>query len=187
MKLLFDYLPIIFFFIAYKIAGIYIATGVAMATLFIQIAFCLWKYRKVDTTQWINLGLLTIFGGATLILHDMIFIKWKVTIVYWVFGLILLASQAFRTKNILKALMGKQLTLPENVWQTLSYAWATFFMVLGAVNIYVIYHYTTEQWVNFKLFGTLGLILVFCALQAVYINKYLPKDPDKTNKEDQST
>lgn len=173
MKIFFDYLPIIFFFIAYKIAGIYVATTVAILTLCVQILICLCRRQPIDNSQWINLGLLVILGGATLVLHDEIYIKWKVSVVYWAFGLILFAMQAIRQKSILKSLMGKQLSVPDRVWKKLSYAWASFFMSMGFINLYVIYHYTTEQWVNFKLFGTLGLLLVFCIAQAIYLNPYL--------------
>jgi intracellular septation protein len=173
MKIFLDYLPIIFFFIAYKIANIYVATAVAIGVLVLQVGYNLWKYKKVETTQWINLTLLVVLGGATLILHESIYIKWKVSVVYWAFGLALLGTQWFTSKCLLKSLMGKQLSAPDKVWHTLTYAWATFFLIMGFVNMYVMFHYTTDQWVNFKLFGTLGLLIVFCIAQACYLNKYI--------------
>jgi intracellular septation protein len=179
MKLFLDYLPIICFFIAYKIWGIYIATGVAIGVLLIQVAYQLIRHKKVETTQWINLILLVVLGGATLIFHKSIFIKWKVSVVYWAFGVALLGAKWIKDVCLIKSLMGKQLTAPDKVWNTLTYAWASFFIVMGFVNMYVMYHYTTAQWVNFKLFGTLGLLIVFCVAQAFYLNPYVSTDEKK--------
>jgi intracellular septation protein len=178
MKIFLDYIPIIFFVIAYKIWGIYIATGVAIGVLLIQLCYSLIKHEKIGMIQWVNLIVFLVFGGATIILHQSIYIKWKVSIVYWGFALALLGMQWFSKKYLLKSLMGKKLTVPDNVWRTLTYAWATFFLLVGLVNVYVIYHYTTEQWVNFKLFGTLGLLIIFCVAQAIYLNKYVEQKND---------
>ena len=180
MKILLDYLPIIFFFIAYKLAGIYVATGVAIATLCLQILICLLRRQPIESTQWINLGMLALLGGATIILHDEIYIKWKVSVVYWAFGLTLFLTQWISKKSLLKKLMGKQLSAPEAVWKNLSYAWGSFFMAMGFINLYVIYHYTTAQWVNFKLFGTLGLLLIFIIAQAFYLNPYMTENNDES-------
>lgn len=179
MKLFLDYLPIICFFIAYKIWGIYAATAVAIGVLVIQFAYCLIRYKKIETTMWINLVLLVVLGGATLILHKSIYIKWKVSVVYWAFGLALLVTMWFAKKSLIKNIMGKQLSVPDNVWRVLTYAWATFFLIMGFVNMYVIYHYTTDQWVNFKLFGTLSLLVVFCVAQAFYLNRYIDDKPEE--------
>lgn len=181
MKLFLDYLPIIFFFIAYKIWNIYVATAVAIAVLIIQVVYTLIRHKKVETTQWINLVILVVFGGATLIFHKAIFIKWKVSVVYWLFGLVLLGMQWIRKKSLLQNLVGKHLAVPDSVWRNLTIAWSIFFLMMGCINTYVIYHYTTEQWVNFKLFGTFSLVLIFCVAQAFYLNKYIDQNEEKNN------
>ena len=178
MKIFLDYLPIIFFFIAYKIWGIYVATAVAIGVLLSQIAYYLIKREKIGIIQWINLIILVLFGGATIILHKSIYIKWKVSLVYWAFGLILLGMQWFSKKYLLKTLMSQQLVVTDKVWRILTYAWAVFFLAMGFVNMYVIYHYTTKQWVNFKLFGTLSLLILFCVAQAIYLNTHIEKKDD---------
>lgn len=179
MKIFLDYLPIICFFIAYKIWNIYTATAVAIGVLVVQVAYQLIRHKKVETTQWINLVLLALLGGATLVFHQSIFIKWKVSVVYWAFGAALLGAKWIKNICLIKNLIGKQLIAPDKIWNTLTYAWAIFFIVMGFVNMYVMYHYTTAQWVNFKLFGTLSLLIVFCILQAFYLHPYIPKDEGK--------
>ncbi|NTU59882.1 MAG: septation protein A [Deltaproteobacteria bacterium] len=172
MKLLFDLFPIALFFGAYKLKGIFVATGVAIAA---SVALILWSFlrkRRVETMQWVSLAVIAVFGGATLVLHDETYIKWKPTVLYWLFAAVLLGSATFFKKNLIAAMMSSQLTLPEPVWQKLNLSWAGFFAVLGGLNLYVAMHYPTNTWVNFKLFGTTGLMLVFALLQGLAVARY---------------
>jgi intracellular septation protein len=173
MKFLFDLFPVILFFAAFSLTrDIYLATAVAMAATVGQVAFSWFKHRKVDTMQWVSLGLIVVLGGATLLLHDKSFIMWKPTVLYWLMGVGLLVSQAMG-KQPLKSLMGKQLTLPEAVWRRLNLAWVAFFAGMGALNLYVAFTFSEEVWVNFKLFGGMGLMLLFVLGQSVVLARYM--------------
>jgi intracellular septation protein len=173
MKFLFDLFPIILFFIAFKVAGIYVATGVAIAATFAQIGWLKMRRRKVDTMMWVSLVIIVVFGGATLFLQDETFIKWKPTVLYWAFSIALALAPLLAKKNLIRALLGEQMQLPALVWTRLNLAWAGFFAVMGALNLYVAFNYPTDTWVNFKLFGGMGLMVVFAILQAVYLARYL--------------
>ncbi|WP_179403971.1 septation protein A [Burkholderia guangdongensis] len=173
MKFLFDLFPIILFFVAFKVSNIFIATGVAIAATLVQVAWVAFRHRKVDTLQWVSLGLIVVFGGATLVLHDQKFIQWKLTVLYWLFAVGLLGARYAFRNNLIEKMMGKQLTLPDPVWDKLNLAWALFFAALGAVNLYVMQNFTESQWVNFKMFGTTGAMIVFIILQSLWLAKYL--------------
>lgn len=173
MKFLFDLFPIILFFAAYKFYGIFTATAVAIGATFAQIGWVWFRHRQVDKMLWISLAIITVFGGATLLLHDETFIKWKPTVLYWLFASVLLISQVVFRKNLIKAMMGKQMVLPENIWHRLNLGWTTFFTVVGFVNLYVAFNFSTDTWVNFKLFGILGLMLVFILGQGMLLAKYV--------------
>lgn len=181
MKLLFDFFPIILFFIAYKIYGIYAATAVAMAASIIQVSFFYFKHHKIESMHIITLVMVIFLGGATLLLHDDMFIKWKPTAIYWAFGLGFLISQFFGKKTLIQRLMDSKISVPETVWRRLNVVWTVFFFVLGIANVYVVYHFSTDAWVNFKLFGTLGLTVLFVIIQAVYIAKHMDTDSLKEN------
>jgi len=176
MKLLIDFFPIILFFVAFKAWGIYAATAVAIVATIVQIAYLRFKTGKVETMQWVSLGVIVLFGGATLIAQDEHFIKWKPTVLYWLMGGALLVGQLIFKNNLLKKLMGAQLQLPEPVWNNLNWAWTGFFAVMGVLNLWVAYGFDTDTWVNFKMFGGMGLMLLFVIGQAFYLGRYL-KDP----------
>ena len=176
MKLLLDFFPIILFFVAFKFAGIYVATAVAIAATLIQISYLRYKHGKVEPMQWISLGVIVLFGGATLISHNDTFIKWKPTVLYWVMGGALLLGQLIFKKNLLKSLMGAQMELPESAWRVMSWSWTGFFAVMGVVNLWVAFNYDLDTWVNFKLFGGLGLMALFVIGQALFLGKYLKID-----------
>ncbi|OFZ88333.1 MAG: septation protein A [Betaproteobacteria bacterium RBG_16_64_18] len=173
MKFLFDLLPVILFFVVFKFADIYAATGVAIAATFAQIGWLKFRRRKVDTMMWVSLAIIAVFGGATLLLKDETFIKWKPTVLYWMFSGILLGGQLLLGKNIIRAMMGKQIELPEAIWRKLNWSWAAFFALMGAANLYVAFNFSTDAWVNFKLFGGMGLMLVFVVLQALFLSRYM--------------
>jgi len=177
MKFLFDLFPVILFFIAFKAADIYVATVVAIVATFAQIGWLKFRRRKVDTMLWVSLAIIVVFGGATLLLHDETFIKWKPTILYWLFALALTLSPLLTGKNLIRAMMGAQMELPEPVWAKLNWAWAAFFAAMGCANIYIAFNYTTDTWVTFKLFGGMGLMLVFVIGQAVYLSRYIQDKP----------
>ena len=173
MKLLFDLFPVILFFVAFKFQGIYIATAVAIAATFCQVGWVWAKHRKVDPMLWASLALIVVFGGATLLLHDETFIKWKPTVLYWLFGAVLLCADIIFGKNLIRAMMQSQITVPDAVWRKLNLSWVFFLALMGGANLYVAYHFSTENWVNFKLFGSIGLMLVFVLLQGLMLAKYI--------------
>ena len=182
MKFLFDFFPVILFFVAYKFAGIYTATAVAIGATVLQIGYMLVRGRKVTNMQWMSLVIIGVFGGATLVLQDETFIKWKPTVLYWLAGAVFLGALAFKT-NLVKAVMGEGIELPEPVWTKLAIAWGVFFVFKGSLNLWVAYTFSTDTWVNFKLFGGMGLMLAFVIAQALWISRYLPDEkpaPAKT-------
>ncbi|WP_332777815.1 septation protein A [Polaromonas sp.] len=205
MKLLFDFLPIALFFGMFKFAEgqrdwaavtatewlgfmvsggvvgpseapVLLATVVVIVATLLQILWLLAHGRKIDTMLWVSLGLVTLLGGATIYFHSETFIKWKPTVLYWVMGGALLLGQLLFKKNGIKALMGSQMVLPEAIWRTVNWSWVAFFSVMGIINLWVAYNFSTSTWVNFKLFGGLGLMLAFVVAQALYLGKYLKAD-----------
>lgn len=173
MKLLFDFFPILLFFIAYKFYDIYAATMVAIASSVVQVAVFWLKYRKVETMHLMTMVIILVFGGLTLYLKDEVFIKWKPTVVNWLFGFVFLASQWLGEKTMIERMMGGNIALPTTIWRTLNLGWTLFFFLIGGVNYYVMSFFTTDTWVNFKLFGMLGLTFVFVLLQSFYLSRHL--------------
>ena len=173
MKLLLDFFPILLFFAAFKVWGIYVATGVAIAATVAQIAWLKYSAGKVEPMQWLSLGIIVVFGGATILAHDETFIKWKPTVLYWLMGGVLAAGLLVFRKNLLKSLMGAQLDLPEPAWRAMSWSWIGFFAVMGVLNLWVAFNFDTNTWVNFKLFGGLGLMALFVVAQALYLGRYV--------------
>ncbi len=178
MKFLFDLFPVILFFVAYKFADIYVATGVAIGATFIQIGWVHFRHGKVDKMLWVSLGLITVFGGMTLLLRDPTFIKWKPTVLYWLFAVVLLGSVLLMKKNLIRAMMEKQVALPDRVWGNLNLAWAGFFAFMGVLNLYVAYNFSESDWVNFKLFGGMGLMLAFIVAQGLMLSKYIEEEKE---------
>lgn len=183
MKFLYDYFPIICFFIAYKLYGIFVATAVTMVASALQVGFFWLKNRRFEKIHLMTLALIIVLGGFTLIFHKQIFIKWKPSIIYWLFALILYGARLFRRKSILGNLLGDKIKVPENIWRRLDIFWATFFFGMGFLNLYVAYYYSTNSWVNFKLFGTLGLTIVFVIIQALYMVRHMEHDKEDKPKE----
>ncbi len=173
MKFLFDLFPIILFFIAFKLQGIYVATGVAIAASFAQIGWLWLRGRKIDTMLWLSLAIIVVFGSATLLLHDETFIKWKPTVLYWLFACVLTGSALLFHKNLIRAMLGEQIQMPDTAWSKLNLSWAGFFASMGFLNLYVAFNYPTDTWVNFKLFGGMGLMLAFVIGQGVFLAKYV--------------
>jgi intracellular septation protein len=216
MKLLFDFLPILLFFGTFKyteshkewaaafatehlgfmVAGgnvgiteapVMLATVVVVIASLAQVAWLKARGKKVDMMLWISLALVVVLGGLTVWLHSETFIKWKPTGLYWAMGLSFLISQTLLGKNLLKLMIGQQLSLPEAVWHRLGLAWVAFFTLMGILNLWVAFNFSTATWVNFKLFGGIGLMLLFTLAQGLYINRHLPdnrSDDDQTPAKD---
>jgi len=178
MKFLFDMFPVILFFVAYKLVDIYAATLVAIVTTVLQIGWVWFKHRKVENMQWISLALIVVFGGATLLLQNENFIKWKPTVLYWLFSTVLLVANLFFRKNLIKSMMGSQITAPDSVWNKLLAGWIAFFAFMGALNLFVAFFYSTDIWVNFKLFGGIGLMLLFVVAQAFVLAPHIHHEED---------
>jgi intracellular septation protein len=207
MKLLLDFLPIILFFATFKYAeahkawaaafatqhfGFMVAGGtvgaeegpVMLATLVViiatlaQVAWLKLRGRKIDFMLWVSLALVVVLGGLTIYLRSETFIKWKPSGLYWAMGLSFWAAQAIFGRNLLRLMLGEQLTLPDAVWRRLNFAWVTFFAFMGLLNLWVAYTFSTDTWVNFKLFGGVGLMLLFTVAQGLYLGKYIEDTPD---------
>ncbi|MCK6405925.1 MAG: septation protein A [Rhodocyclaceae bacterium] len=176
MKFLFDIFPVVLFFIAFKIYGIFVATAVAIAGTFVQIGWVWFRHRKVDTMLWVSLVIVTVFGGATLMLHDEMFIKWKPTVLYWLFAVILAGGVLVMKKNLMKTLLAEQMQLPDVAWNRMNWSWIGFFVFMGIANLIVAYSFSTDDWVNFKLFGGIGLMLVFVLAQGMMLSKYIEEE-----------
>jgi intracellular septation protein len=173
MKFLFDLFPIFLFFVAFKFFGIYAATAVAIAATFLQIGWLKLRGRKVETMMWASLAIIVVFGGATLALHDETFIKWKPTVLYWLFGAVIAGAALLFRKNIIRAMLSEQVQMPDPAWTQLNWSWAGFFAFMGVANLYVAYNFSTDTWVNFKLFGGMGLMLLFVVAQALFLARHV--------------
>lgn len=178
MKQLGELIPIILFFVAYKFYDIYVATGVVIVATFILVGYTWCRYKKVETMQWVTLGLILVMGGATIYLQDEQFIKWKLTIIEWLFAAAFIISQFFGKKPLVERMMGASLELPPALWNKLNLMWAIFFIIVGFINIYVMQNYNTDDWVTFKTFGVPGLMIVFIITQMFFIYKYIPKSEE---------
>lgn len=205
MKLLFDLFPVILFFVTFKVASsfptqslalatstlgglvgdgrvppeqapILLATATAIVATFAQVGWLIARGRRVEPMLWISLGVIAIFGGATIWFHDETFIKWKPTILYWLFAGALLAGRLLWRKNLVKTLLSAQISVPDPVWDRMAAAWIGFFGLLGVINLAVAYSVSTDVWVNFKLFGLFGLTLAFMLGLGVYLSRHLKEE-----------
>ena len=171
MHIVADYFPLLLFFIAYKLADIYVATGVAIVASIAQIVY--FKVRgRISAVHWLSLAIIVVFGGATLLLQDETFIKWKPTVLYGLFGAILAGGKLFFRRDLM-ALLLKDLTLPASVWTRLTWSWVAFFAFMGVANWYVAFHFPTDTWVNFKVWGGIGLFLLFALGQGLILARHV--------------
>ena len=177
MQILADYFPLILFFLAFKWQGIMVATAVAIVASIGQIAWFKWK-RKVSAVHWLSLAIIVIFGGATLILQDEVFIKWKPTVLYGAFCAILAVGKLAFGRDLLAYVL-KDLTLPPAVWSRVTWSWAAFFAAMAVLNWYVAFHYPTDTWVNFKVWGGIGLFLLFALAQGLLLARHMT-EPSKS-------
>lgn len=208
MKFLFDFFPILLFFGVFKLgernpetafeiasqylsglisggaikpdqAPIMLATVVVILATVFQIAYVKLRGRKVDGMLWVSFAIITLFGGATIYFHDENFIKWKPTILYWVFALALFVAQFGFKKNLMRQVMEQTIKLPETVWNKVGLSWMGFFFVLGLLNLFVafvVYKTDTSAWVSFKLFGITGIFFVFIIAQTLFLSKYIDEE-----------
>jgi intracellular septation protein len=196
MKILFDLFPVILFFGVFKLAGshpegaqaiasalgyvadpqhlpVLLATATAIVATLAQIIWVKFRHGKVDTMLWISFAIIAVFGGATLALHDEGFIKIKPTALYWLFAGVMLFAKILFKKNLIRSLMQEKMELPERIWNQLNLAWSGLFIMLGVLNLYVAWNFSTDTWVNFKLFGVTGIMFVFIIAQAVMLSKHM--------------
>jgi intracellular septation protein len=207
LKLLFDLFPVILFFVAYKIGNSYpesaaqlaasalgglvadgqvpasqapilLATAVAIVASLLQVGFRLARRQKVEPMLWLSLAVIVVFGGATIWLHDETFIKWKPTILYWLFGAILLGGRLLGRRNLLQGVLGAQIAVAAPIWERLLWVWIVFFAAIGVVNLFVAFNFPTETWVNFKLFGLFGITLVFTLAIGLWLARHMKELPD---------
>jgi len=207
VKILFDLFPVILFFIAYKLgssfpadaaqlattylgafvadgkipadqAPILVATAVAIVASIGQVSWLKLRGRKIDAMLWLSVAVIVVFGGATIWLHDETFIKWKPTILYWLFAAILIGGRLFWQRNFIQSLLGAQIDLPAPVWERLMWIWAGFFACLGVLNLWVAFSFPTDTWVNFKLFGLMGLTFVFTLAIGLWLARHVKEAPD---------
>ena len=176
MQILADYFPLILFFVAFKWQGIYVATAVAIVASIVQIGWLRWKRGRIAPVHWMSLAIITVFGGATLILHDDTFIKWKPTVLYGLFGTILAVGRLGFGRNLISYVM-QGVVLPEAVWARVTWSWVAFFAFMAALNWYVAFHYPLDTWVNFKVWGGMGLFLVFALAQGMFLARHLEEEP----------
>jgi intracellular septation protein len=176
MQLLFDFFPVIAFFVAYKLADIYVATAVIIVAVIAQTAIQWVRHRKVSTMALISGALVLVFGGLTLLIHDKAFIQWKVTVVNWLFAAGFLATHFFGERTLIERMLGENIKLEQPQWRKLNFAWTAFFLILGAANLYVAYNFSENVWVNFKMFGVLGLTLAFALLQGLWLASKMPPE-----------
>ena len=174
MQLFFDFLPVVAFFVAYKLANIYVATATLIAAVAVQAAVQWFKHRKLSPMMLTSAVLVLVFGTITLVVHDKTFIQWKPTVLYALLAVAFLTSQFLGEAPLIERVMGANMTLDRHVWRKLNLIWVAFFLVLAALNLYVVYSYDEATWVNFKLFGLLGITFVFAAAQAFWLASKTP-------------
>ncbi|OIO71754.1 MAG: septation protein A [Zetaproteobacteria bacterium CG_4_9_14_3_um_filter_49_83] len=176
MKMLFDFFPVALFFAAYKLYDIYTATAVLIIASILQTGIYWLRQRRFENMHVITLVLVCVFGGMTLLLHDEMFIKWKPTVINWLFALVFIGSMWIGKQPLIRRMMGDHLSLPDTIWLRLNLLWSVFFVVMGIINLIVVYSFDTETWVNFKLFGMLGLTFVFIVAQSLYLARYMQEE-----------
>lgn len=179
MKLFFDFLPIVLFFVSFKLYDIFVATLVAIIASGALILITLLRRKRPDMMQTITFVMMLLLGGMTLFFHNELFIKWKPTVVYWILAMVFLVTPYVNRKNLVQLMLSSSLDLPTIAWKQLNTSWYCFFFIMGLLNIFVLFNFSTDVWVNFKLFGTLILTLIFVVFQAVFISRYLPKKEAK--------
>jgi len=175
-KFLYDFVPVLLFFVVFHYYGIYAATLTGMVATALQVVFhYLWK-RSFDNQQLLTLAVFMVFGSLTLYFHNPVFIKWKPTVIFWVMAVVFFGSQYVGQKPLIQRMMEKSLegvSVDRGIWRRLTGVWTLFFAILGGINLLIAYCYSTAAWVNFKFYGISGLLLLFCFAQALYLSRYM--------------
>ncbi|WP_371378872.1 septation protein A [Thalassotalea aquiviva] len=171
-----EYIPLIVFFIFFKLFDVFVATGALIVASVLHLLVLKLQKKPIEKRQWIFLGLIVVFGSMTIIFHDDLFLKWKVTIINGIFALALLFSRYGLKKNLMEKFMGEQIKLPKSIWDKFNLAWASFFMLCAVLNLYIAYNFDQETWVNFKVFGLMAMTFVFAIVSILSIYKYLPQE-----------
>jgi len=180
MKFLFDLFPVILFVATYALTGsIYVATAVIIPAAVAQVAYAWLRHRKVDRMLLVSMVLVLVLGGLTLLLHDERFIKWKPTVLYWIFAAVLALAPVVARKNLVRLMMEKGFSAPARVWNYLNAAWVVFFVFMGFLNLYVAQNFSLDFWVQFKLWGLTGFMLLFIGAQVVILYKYMDEPGSK--------
>lgn len=186
MQLFYEIFPVFLFFIAFKFYDIYVATVVGIVTTLLQVIINRLWFKKWDRKQLITLAVFTVFGGMTLYFHDPIFVKWKPTIVFWVFAIAIVGSQIFTRKPLMQRLMENVLQgkghVPLSVWKKLNLAWALFFASLGTLNLYIAYYFSNDAWVNFKFYGITGALFLLSIAQAFYLMRFMTESKPENDR-----
>lgn len=186
MKFLTDFFPILLFYLVYQLYDIYAATATAIVASFIQVLVGWLRNHKIEKMHLVTFGIILVFGGLTLFLKNEMFIKWKPTVLYWLFGLAFIISHFIGEKNLVERMLSQAITVPLLIWQRVNFSWALFFLLLGGLNLFVVYHFNTDTWVNFKLFGTTGLMFLFIFAQVLYLSQHQPDDESDKQADDES-
>lgn len=182
MAFLFDFFPVLLFFLAYQWKGIFFATGVIIIATLVQVAVQWLRTRTVKPMHLVTAILVFVFGGITLLVGDEEWIKWKVTVVNWLFAAGFLVSALIgQRKTVIERLLGGEIELPTAVWRRLNAMWVAFFIVLGAINLFVMFRFDTDTWVDFKFYGVIGLTLLFALMQGIYLSRHVSVDDTKEN------
>lgn len=176
MKFLFELFPVALFFVAILVWDIFVATAVAIGATFVQVGWLALRKKKIPPMLWASLAIIVVFGGLTLYLRDKTFILWKPTVLYWLFGAVL-AGAALARRNLIRSLLSEQMSLPDAVWTRLNWSWVAFFAVMGVLNLYVAFNFSEKIWASFKLFGGIGLMLLFVLAQSAFLAKYVDDKP----------
>lgn len=187
MQSFLEFLPLVVFYVVWKFSDIYWATGSLILMSALHVLFFIVQRKPVPTKAWIFFGLIAVFGGLTIYLQDDTFLKWKVTIINGVFALALVISQYVFKQNIIKKFLGESLSLPEKVWTNLNLSWAAFFAFCAILNLYVAFNFEQETWINFKVFGLTGLMIIFSISSIFALYKYLPKEESNDEESDKPT
>ncbi|HKK14942.1 MAG TPA: septation protein A [Gammaproteobacteria bacterium] len=178
MKFLYDFFPILLFFVAYKVMGIYAATATVIVATVAQVAIFWLRHRRFEKMHLITLAIVVVFGGATLALHDPVFIKWKPTVAYWLFAVAFLGSAFVGERNLVERMLGHAISVAPPVWMRLNTAWVLFFAAMGVLNLYVAFSFDENTWVNFKLFGLMGITFGFLLAQGFYLARHMEPEEE---------
>ncbi|MBP8008344.1 MAG: septation protein A [Thiopseudomonas sp.] len=196
MKQFIDFIPLLLFFIVFKLeprdielaghvisfGGIFSATAILVISSVLVYGSLFLAHRRLEKSQWITLVGCLFFGGLTLAFHSETFLKWKAPVVNWLFALGFAGSHFIGEQPLIKRVMGHAVSLPDRIWTRLNIAWIVFFLFLGTSNLFVAFNFPSI-WVDFKVFGSLGMTVLFLIGQGIFLSRYMQDTPVNPNKE----